>query len=75
MDQEWHHSLNALHDILANSVNLMRGFLQIFSTGTDKTIAIRYLFSHGINTSHLLRFRASGVEERISSDTLGKCFT
>ena len=46
--------LKALHDILADLVNSMRGFLQISPTNINEKIAIKHLFFHGINTFYLL---------------------
>jgi hypothetical protein len=64
--------LNALHDILADFVNSMRGFLQISPTNMNEKIATKHFFSFFIDTFHLLHLRASDVKERISSDTLAK---
>ena len=67
--------LNALHDILANLVNEMRGFLQISTTNVNVQNTNTHVFFHCTDTFHLLHFRASEIKGRIRSDTLAKHLT
>ena len=54
-------SLNDLHDILANLVNSMTGFLQISHIKTTEKITNKIIF-HGINTFRLFYVRASAYQ-------------
>ena len=62
----------ALDNMLVDLVNSMSGFLQISPANVGKNIAVRHLFSHGINKFYLLHLRPSEVEERIRNDTIAK---
>ena len=66
--------LNNLYDILANLVNSMRGFLQIFPTNINKNTNKHLLFQ-GMNTFHFDHLRGSEVKEQFRNGTIAKPLT